>query len=334
MALLQYFNRVNCLFVVLLCAAGLAGQPSASQKVKAAGPKIQSTAPADDPVAKEYEKLLESDDAAQEEVDRWIKENQAFQEKGAGLYEVSLNLRIEQRLQPVRKAYEDFLLRHPDHARARLAYGSFLDDRGLETEAVVQWERARQLDPKNPAAWNNLANYYGHRGPVTNAFVYYAKAIELNPSEPLYYQNFATTIYLFRQDAMAMYGLDEQKVFDRALELYRQALRLDPDNFVLANDLAQSYYGIKPARTADALRAWEYALKTAQDELQREGVYVHLARNEIIANRFDDARQHLASVTNQTYGVLRERLLKNLAAKENQTKTNTIPTAPTTPVIK
>lgn len=302
-------------------------QPAVTnQSLRSVSRKDQPTLETHDPVENEYQRLLELDDAVQEEVDAWIRENQAFKDKGAGLHEVSLNLRIDQRLEPVRKAYEDFLMRHPDHARARVAYGSFLDDRGKETDAVVQWERARELDPKNPAVWNNLANYYGHRGPVTNAFVYYAKAIELNPKEPLYYQNFATTVYLFRQDAMAMYGVGEQQVFDRALELYHQALKLDPDNFVLANDLAQSYYGIKPPRMEEALRAWEYALKTSRDELQREGVYIHLARNEILANRFDQARQHLNAVTNQTYTILRERLWKNLTAKESQSKTNVVST--------
>jgi tetratricopeptide (TPR) repeat protein len=104
-----------------------------------------------------------------------------------------------------------------------LAYGSFLNDIGDE-DASVQFENetARQLDPKNPAAWNNLANYYGEHGPITNAFIYYAKAIELNPNEPVYYQNFATTVYLYRKDAREFYGITEQQVFDKALALYQQ----------------------------------------------------------------------------------------------------------------
>jgi hypothetical protein len=36
-----------------------------------------------DPIEKEYRKLLEDDDAAQAEVDRWILDNQRFAEKGA-----------------------------------------------------------------------------------------------------------------------------------------------------------------------------------------------------------------------------------------------------------
>src|SRR5260370_40669420 len=104
---------------------------------------------------------------------------------------------------PVRKGYEDFLQQHPGSAYGYLAYGSFLNDLGEEYEASLQYEKSRQLDPKNPAVWNNLANYYGEFSPVTNAFIYYARAIELNPAEPVYYQNLATTVYLFRKDAQA-----------------------------------------------------------------------------------------------------------------------------------
>ena len=38
----------------------------------------------------------------------------------------ALALRIRDRLAPIRQQYLDFLKRHPQHARARVAYGSFL----------------------------------------------------------------------------------------------------------------------------------------------------------------------------------------------------------------
>ena len=83
-----------------------------------------------DPVDLEYKKLLADDDAAQEEVDKWIRDNQAFLSQGGGLPNAELNRRIEERLKPVRQTYENFLARHRDHARARVAYGSFLNDTG------------------------------------------------------------------------------------------------------------------------------------------------------------------------------------------------------------
>lgn len=310
----------------LLCAVfAIQSFGDTNQMAVKTGKAAVNVTESSDAVEREYRDLLEKDDAAQEEADRWIKDNQAFQAKGAGIENALLTLKIEQRLEPVKQAYENFLQRHPSHVRGRLAYGSFLNDIGKEDDAVVQWDKARQMDPKNPAAWNNLANYYGHRGPATNAFIYYEQAIELNAKEPVYYQNFATTVFLFRKDAMEFYKLDEQKVFDKALGLYRKALKLDPQNFVLANDLAQTYYGIRPARTMDAIEAWLQALKLAKDDLQREGIYIHLARNEMTVSQFSQARQHINAVTNENYTEIKQRLLRNLALREAKALTNMTP---------
>ena len=266
-----------------------------------------------DPVEMEYKEILAEDDAVQEEADRRIRENNIYREKGVGVSDQELNARISERYDKVAKRYEEFLKKNPNHSRALLAYGSFLSDIGEDESASEQWEKARKIDPKNPATWNNLANYYGHRGPATNAFAYYAKAIELQPKEPVYYHNFGSTVFLFRKDAMEFFHITEQQVFDKALELYAKSLELDPDNFVLANDIAQTYYGIKPPRNKEALEAWDYALKRAKDDLQREGVMLHIARVKISMGLFKEAREHIDAVSNKEYADLKARLLKSLA---------------------
>ena len=275
-----------------------------------------------DSVEQEFQKLMEDDDAAQEEVDQWIKG------RTSEVDTAELNMRIKARLEPVKRNYEDFLRRHPDHTRARTAYGSFLNDIHDEDGAREQLERALQSDTNNPAVYNNLANIYGHSGPVKKAFEFYQKAIELSPNEPVYFENFATTVYLFRVDAREYYNINEQEVFTKAMALYSNAMRLDPTNFTLASDVAQSYYGIKPWRFEDALKSWTNAYSLAHDELEREGVHVHFARVKIQAGRFDEARDHLNTVTNQMYADLKRRLTKVLAEKESPASTNT-PPAPT-----
>ena len=280
-----------------------------------------------DPAERELQQLMEDDDAALAEVDQWIQTNNALTAKGEGETKEALNQRIHARLDTVRNNYDSFLRRHPDSARGFLAYGSFLDDTGDEDAGKVQFENAAQTDPKNPAAWNNLANYYGEHGPVANAFADYARAIELDPTEPVYYQNLATMVYLYRKDARTYYSLDEQQVFDKALELYRKAVQLDPDNFSLATDYAESYYGIRPLRTNDALVAWTNALNTAHNEAEREGVDIHLARIKTSAGRFDEARAQLDAVTNALYADLKNRLERNVAERENvATNTATVST--------
>ncbi len=265
-----------------------------------------------DPAEQELRQVMMADDAAQDEVNGWIR---TFDSSGTNRTKEAsqaLNKRIIARFEVVRTAYGRFLRDHPDSAHGFLAYGSFLNDIGDEEGAKVQYENSKQLDPKNPAVWNNLANYYGEFSPVTNAFAYYAEAIRLNPKEPVYYQNFATTVYLFRKDAREYYHLDEQQVFDKALGLYRQAMQIAPEDFVLATDYAESYYGIRPLRTNDALVAWTNAMNVAHTDAERQGVEIHLARVKIAAGMFEQASNHLAAVTNVAYLDLKKRLYRSL----------------------
>ncbi|MFZ0827936.1 MAG: hypothetical protein WAO02_10985 [Verrucomicrobiia bacterium] len=308
---------MNELLVGLVGALIATNQPLAVSNLiqQKAGVSVAMANP-DAPEEKALAQLMAGDDAALAEVDKWIRDNNAFAAQGAGESKEALNQRIRARLDSIRQGYEDFLRRYPDFARGHLAYGSFLNDIGEEDAAGAQNAIAARLDPKNPAAWNQLANYYGEHGPITNAFVDYAKAIELDPAEPVYFQNLATTVYLYRKDAREFFGLNEQQVFDKSLALYRQAMQLDPQNFPLATDYAQSYYGIRPLRTNDALTAWTNTLQIAHDENEREGVYLHLARIKISIGRFAEAREHLDAVTNAALADLKHRLEHSLADHE------------------
>jgi tetratricopeptide (TPR) repeat protein len=303
--------------------------PAATNLAAATTNPPSATAPAvDELVEKEYKKLMDDDDAAQAEVDQWIRDNDAAAAKGGGVPSAELKRRIRDRFEPIRRAYDDFIKRHPDHARARVAYGSFLSDLQDEDGAQEQWEKALSLNSKDPAVYNNLANLHGHTGQLKKAFDYYAKAIELNPKEPIYYHNFGTTVYLFRKDAMEFYGITEQQVFDKALELYGKALKLDPTNFPLASDVAQTYYGIKPLRLEDALKSWTNTLALAHDEIERQGVYLHFARLKLQDDRFAEVRAHLDAVTNDMYAVLKKRLVHNLAEQEQKAKGTNAPPVP------
>lgn len=270
----------------------------------------------EEPVEQAFEHLLESDDEAQAEVDRWIRENNAFAEVGGGTPNAALNIKILQRFAIVKTNYLDFLATHTNHARAHLAYASFLGDIGDQQESLHYMELGRDLDPSNPAAWNNLANYHGHFGGVKKAFNYYAKAIELNPTEPIYYHNYGTTVFLFRKDVKEHFGITDQEVFDKAMGLYAEAIKRDPTNFPLATDIAQSYYGIKPLRTNEAFAAWNYAMSIARDQIERDGVHIHLARLNREIGKYDEARHHLNIITNAMYDTLKQRISRSVDEDE------------------
>jgi len=309
---------------------GLAGALLATNQPQAVSNLIQQNAGIsvnipnpNDPAEKELEQLMAEDDAAMAEVDKWIRDNNDFAAQDAGESKAELNARIMARLNLVRKHYDDFLQRYPGFARGHLAYASFLDDIGDEAAAKVQNENAMQLDPKNPAAWNNLANYYSENGGITNAFAYFAKAIELDPNEPVYYQNLAVAVYLYRADAKEFYHINEQQVFDKSIALYRKAMELDPENFSLATEYAEGYYGIRPLRTNEALEAWTHALHIAHNDAEREGVYIHLARIKMLAGRFAEAREQLDAVTNAEYADLKPRLENAINWWENKATNST-----------
>jgi len=318
---------VNNLLISLVSALVTTNQPVAV--TNSIAPATNAVAVATNTAAaaeKELHELMEKDDDVMAEVDRWIKENEAFAAQGAGVPANELNQRIRKRLETVYEGYRDFIKRYPTNAEVRLAYASMLDNVHDDDAVFEQLDKARELAPKNPAVWNQLANYHGHTGDPKLAFDYYAKAIELDPTEATYYHNFGTTVFLFRKDVMEHYSIDEKQVFQKALDLYAQAVKLDPTNFWLASDVAQTYYGIKPMRTEEALQSWTNTLRIAHDEIEREGVYIHLARVKFLAGRYAEARAHLNAVTNAMYGDLKTRLTRNLNEREAEAKgTNTPP---------
>ncbi len=279
-----------------------------------------------DPVARELQLILDSDDAAQEEIDRWIEESTPEDDPVARIAASTLRGRIQQRIEPIKNRYKEFLAAHPTNATAHLAFGSFLNAYGEEPAAIESWEQARRLDPRNPAAWNNLANAYAHSGPVEKSFPMFEEAIRLNPVEPVYLHNYGTLVFMFRRDATNHFKCDEQEVFQKAFGLYQRAITLDPDNFQLAADVAQTYYGwrlpkgtnavdsvrVELELATTAMKAWTNALTLAPTEVDREGVQLHFARWNIRLGRLEEASQNLSTVTNEAHSVIRRRLEKTL----------------------
>ena len=204
--------------------------------------------------------ILQADNTAITQITSWIHNNlDRIQENETE--RDALALRIRDRLAPIRQQYIDFLKRHPQHARARVAYGSFLTHIDYRQGAINQWKQALKTDPKNAAALNNLAIHLGTialqtrqtRG-IQEAFRALDKAIQLNPKEPLYRHNFATLLCSFRQPAARYYKIKPQQITQKAIGEYDAAIKLSPKKFEYAADRAEAFLDLTPFPHAEAIR--------------------------------------------------------------------------------
>jgi len=75
-------------------------------------------------------------------------------------------------------------------ARAQVAFGIDVAQRGLWREAIYRWQRAVELDPTYAAAFNDLAIGYEHEGQLDKAREAYEKALALEPDNQQIRQNY------------------------------------------------------------------------------------------------------------------------------------------------
>jgi type IV pilus assembly protein PilF len=75
-------------------------------------------------------------------------------------------------------------------AKAQVAFGISVAQRGLWREAIYRWERAVEIDPTYAAAFNDLAVAYEHEGQLEKARQAYEKALALEPDNAQIRQNY------------------------------------------------------------------------------------------------------------------------------------------------
>lgn len=77
-----------------------------------------------------------------------------------------------------------------DDAKAQVDFGIQVAQKKLWREATYRFEKAVEIDPTYPAAWNNLGIAYEEQGKLDDANKAYSKAVELDPDNPLIRQNY------------------------------------------------------------------------------------------------------------------------------------------------
>jgi Tfp pilus assembly protein PilF len=75
-------------------------------------------------------------------------------------------------------------------AEAQVEFGIRVAQKKLWREAAYRFEKAVEVDPTYPAAWNNLAIAYEEQGKFQDADNAYTRAVKLDPDNILIRQNY------------------------------------------------------------------------------------------------------------------------------------------------
>ena len=277
-----------------------------------------------DPKEARFQAILAADNAAIKDILVCLDQN-SESIKANPVTRSAFRNRARQQMLQVRGTYERFLQDNPDHTRARNAYASFLRHIGDEKLAEEHWNQILASDEKNAAVHNNLARHLvftaieqKNASSVPRAFELIGKAIVLDSKQSLYHHNLATTICLYPNEAAQYFQRTPIIVLEMALKEYQAALKLDPKNFTIASELAESYLQILPIQTESAATAWKHALQLAQSERQKDSVHLNIAILEFKTGNRTAARQSLLKVSDKYFSEMKVQLQKQLSDSEKR----------------
>jgi tetratricopeptide (TPR) repeat protein len=185
---------------------------------------------------------------------------------------------IADKIFAIRGAYSQFLERHPDHIKAKMAFASFLYDEGETETAIKHWRQVLQRDPKNAAAHNNLANHFGHAGEWKLALTEYESALAILPTESLYHFNYASVMDLYRKEIAPARGWSEMEMTRRIVSELKIARDLSPTEFPYAKTYASSLDNGVPPDWKEALAAWKFCLQLSGKPEETDFVNANAAR--------------------------------------------------------
>lgn len=150
--------------------------------------------------------------------------------------EIKLNIlsrhiaRMQQSRQGTESAnalFDTLLEQHPEDVNLKMMYGSFLLMQNKDEEAKFQFQLVAEIDPVNPAVWQQLLNLALRANDMPEVIRLCTRSIELFPDTPEFY------FYL----GIAYY---QQGEYQRALEIYKSGITAVPENNVT---IKSDFYG-------------------------------------------------------------------------------------------
>jgi tetratricopeptide (TPR) repeat protein len=149
--------------------------------------------------------------------------------------------------------------------------GLVLAKHNKPAEALTQYERAAQLDPKDPEAHRLMAATLRKLGKNDEALEHDEQAVRIKPQNALYQNDLGA--------ALAAMGRKED-----ALARYTEAVRLDPSNAQFQNNLATAL-----ARSGQEAAAIEHYQAAIRDDPKFADPYSNLGALDVSRRRLGDA---------------------------------------------
>jgi serine/threonine-protein kinase len=159
---------------------------------------------------------------------------------------------------------------NPDIAIGHSALGNALFEGGKRVEASVEFERAKDLDPKSVPAYVGLARIAAGAGDTSGAEALYQKLIETVPEAWTAHLNYGTFLY-------------GNQRYDNAIVAWERARHLTPDNVRILRNEAAAYHML--GRDEDSASALQSALEIEP----APEVYANLGTLRFFQGRFADA---------------------------------------------
>lgn len=133
----------------------------------------------------------------------------------------------QQGTESVNTLFDELVEQHPEDIDLKLMYGSLLMAQEKSDEARFQFQLATEMEPENPATWQQLLNLVMKESDYPEVIRICTVCLELYPSAPEYY------FYL----GIAYY---QQEKYQEALDTYYAGIEAIPDN---NRPLKSDFYG-------------------------------------------------------------------------------------------
>lgn len=219
---------------------------------------------------------------------------------------------LDRRMDDLVQAYRNYLTDHPKDESAYILYGKLLRRLGAHEQAFMAFLKADELDPEIAVVKQQIGNHLAEEGKGKAALTFFLNAVSLEPETALYHFSLGKLLHGFRDEFM------EERIFTRdaldreMLRAFREATRLEPENFEFQMRLGEAYYDLNSPNWRSALLHWERLARQTTTTLQAEILSLHRARVLGNLGRFEEAQKLANSVDHPVLQQSKQQVLSEI----------------------